>query len=97
MKYKKLSKEEKSKIKKEFAKSAKGKKLLPSLNRLLLEGIACQICAIIILVCTFIFEMAWWNYFLIGTLIVGGLIFLFAQHKIKINEYNKIIDTKKKK
>lgn len=38
--YKKLSKEEKKKIREQFAKTKKGSELLPILNRLVIEGIA---------------------------------------------------------
>ena len=96
-KYNDLSKEEKKKIKKDFWKTKKGKEMLPILNRLFIEGLICLISAVVILVCSFIFDLEWWYYFALGSLSIGGVLFLVAQFNIRQKEFNKFINMKKSK
>ncbi len=95
--YDKLSKSEKKKIDVEYRRTAKGIKLCPVLDRLIIEGIACLLFAIGITIGIIYFEFSKWYFIVVGLLVVSGIVFLIVQHNIRKKEYNKFISSKKKR
>ena len=95
--YKKLSKVEKKKVKDEYRRTAKGIKLSPILDRLVIEGIACLLFAIGITIGIIYFEFSKWYFIIVGLLVISGIVFLIAQNNIRKKEYNKFISSKKGK
>ena len=92
--YKDLTKDEKKELQLKYYNTPKGRKLLPILNRLCIEGIFLLICAPIILVCIFIYHLAWWYYTAMAACVIAGIIFLLVQNHIRMKEYNKALNDK---
>jgi ABC-type transport system involved in Fe-S cluster assembly fused permease/ATPase subunit len=94
MNYKELSKKEKINLQMKYYNTPRGRKLLPILNRLVIEGVFLLICVPVILVCIFLFKLAWWYYLVLVTCIVAGITFLVVQNNIRMKEYNKTLNDK---
>ena len=92
--YKDLDKKEKKELVLKYFNTPKGRKLLPILNRLVIEGIFLLICAVVILICIFIYKLAWWYYTALIACIIAGIVFLIVQYNIRMKEYNKALNDK---
>ncbi len=92
--YKELSKKEKKDLQLKYYNTPRGRKLLPILNRLVIEGIFLLICVPIILACIFIFDLAWWYWMVLVTCVVAGVVFLIVQNNIRLKEFNKTLNDK---
>ncbi len=89
--YQKLTKEEKKNVVAAYKITNRGSQMYPVLNRLVIEGIICLILAIIMILAIIFFEYSVWLFALIGILIIAGLVFLIAQRKIRMKEYNRFM------
>ncbi len=92
--YKDLDKKEKKELVLKYFNTPKGRKLLPILNRLVIEGIVLLISAVVILVYGFTTHLAWWYYTAMVTCVIAGVIFLIVQYNIRMKEYNKTLNDK---
>ena len=92
--YKELDKNEKKELVLKYFNTPKGRKLLPILNRLVIEGIFLLLSAIVILVCSFIYDLAWWYYTAMVACVIAGVVFLIVQYNIRMKEYNKTLNDK---
>ena len=95
--YQKMSKDEKSDVRRAFNKTNKGSNLNPILNRLLIEGIFCFIMAIIMIGAIVFFDYSLWLIGLIAVCVICGFIFTLVQRNIRLREYNKFIKVGYKK
>ena len=94
MNYKELSKKEKQDLQMKYYNTPRGRKLLPILNRLVIEGVFLLLCVPVILVCIFMFKLAWWYWMVLVTCIVASVAFLVVQNNIRMKEYNKTLNDK---
>ena len=92
-----LSKEEKKEARIKYVNTEKGREMITRLNRIFFEGIFCLGSFVVILVCFFIFKLAWWYLFFAGLTLLSGIIFIVGQHLVRVTEYNNFLKTKKKK
>ena len=92
--YKDLDKNEKKELVLKYFNTPKGRKLLPILNRLIIESIFLIICAIVILVCSFIYKLQWWYYTAMIACVIAAIIFLVVQYNIRMKEYNNALNDK---
>lgn len=65
------------------------------LKRVKIYGICCIVLAIIILIINLISNSEWYEYLVIPTLLIAGVIFIYASNKIKLRNSNKITTKKK--
>lgn len=89
--YNNLSKEEKKEVRTNYAKTKKGESLSATLNRLVIEGLFLIVCFVVIVAAIFIYDLAWWYWCFAIMTIICAPIFLIAQYRIRISEYNKFI------
>ena len=94
--FKYLKKEDKKRTIEEFKKTKRASSVLPILNRLILEGIACIGIAIYLFVNTLINEEEWWYYTFVIMLLIAGFVFLIAQYHLRVKNYNIFLNTKRK-
>ena len=86
----------KEKIKK-FKNTKRGNKVYPTLNKLMIDGILCILCAIFLIVTTIIFKDGIYFYVLAGILVLFGIYFLYTSHRLKMHEITKMMENEKKK
>ena len=87
-KYQRMSKEEKKKLKKEFAKTKQGKDLLFRLKRLLIIGIIGIVFSILLLLVAFFNKESIFNYIEAIMLLIASVIFLIGSIRMKGKQLN---------
>ena len=93
--YKKLTKEEKKKIKLEYLKTKKGDDLIRRYNRITFTGILC-IAISILLVYLLITDYDWFYIPLLVFSIICAPVFLIGQYNLRMQQYCQFINLKKK-
>ncbi len=96
MMYNNLSKEEKKEVRNNYKKTKKGESLSATLNRLVIEGLFLLVCFVVIVGAILIYDLAWWYWCFAVMTIIAGPVFLIAQYRIRMNEYNKYIQANNK-
>lgn len=94
--YSNLSKEDKKKVRESYKKTKKGEKLSQTLNRLVIEGLFLLVCFCVIVGAIFIYDLAWWYWCFAIMTILAGFVFLIAQNRIRMSEYNKYVQANNK-
>ena len=92
--YKTLDKKEKKELVLKYFNTPRGRKLLPILNRLVIESILLVICAIVILVYSFIKDLKWWYYVAMVACVIAAVVFMIVQYRIRMKEYNNALSIK---
>ena len=87
--YQILIKEEKKNIRERYRNTKRGQKMLPRLNRLIIEGLFLILFPIALVIAGLVTkEMHWWIWTLAIICLIMGLVFLIGQYIIRTNEYN---------
>ena len=87
--YKELSKEEKKDLVNQYKNTKKGKDLYFNFTRLVIEGLLCLVCSVVLVVLVLMFDFSWWFWFYAGLTTFCGVLFLIAQYVLRLKEYNR--------
>ena len=82
---------------KAFKNTKRGNRIYPTLNKLLIDGILCLLCAIFIIVTTLIFKDGIFFYFLAAILVIFGIYCIYMSYNLKKKEINMMKRAKNKK
>ncbi len=89
-KFQRMTKEEQKKVLTKYYATKTGKENKARFLRLLIFGYLCLLYAVVVIGDTIINHHSNWNYVLAGIMVIFGLFFLLARHKVlitKVNEY----------
>ena len=90
--FKELDNKSKMEVMKKYSNTNKGKGLSMTLDRLFIESLVLFISTILIIIAVIISDFPLWTLGIAGITLIFGLIFFFAQHKIRIKEYNNFLN-----
>lgn len=96
IKYLRLSKEERKKIKKEYFASPKGKALKSKLRMVNISALGLFLCSIFITIQTFINKTSYWNYIYSSCLVIIAIAFLVISYNLRLKRINNYVIEKRK-
>ena len=82
---------------KEFKNTKRGSKVYPNIAKLMIDGIACFICAIFIIITTIVYKDGIYFYILAFILVLFGIYFIYISNHLKRHEISMMKKKKKEK
>ena len=95
-KFQRLSKEEKQKAINDYYKTTSGEENKKRFKRILIYGIICIVYGTYVIIEQIINNVSNFNYAFGATLLIAGLFFLIARHRVIVQKVNNYLIKKKK-